>query len=290
MDLLVAGEVLFDVVAAADGVTRTHLGGSPANVAVAAARLGTRVTLAASVGDDDLGRRARHALAAEGINLDLRTQTAPTSRAVATLTHAGDADYTFDLDTSAALDLQHLVTVALAPVVHVGSISAWHPRSHPAVLALARRAKRAGSLVSLDLNARAALHDDGVIGRINNLIAVADLVKASDADLALLYPNRPAGDVARSWDVPLAVVTRGAKGARAWSRHAGELVVGAPHVEVVDTVGAGDAFTGALLAAFRPDLPDGERLPSALGNAVRVASLSCTRAGADPPRRAELDV
>jgi fructokinase len=133
---------------------------------------------------------------------------------------------------------------------------------------------------------------------VDRWLAVADLVKASDDDLALLHPGRDPLDVARSWlaaGPAVVVVTRGGAGAAAVT---GErtVEVPAPAVEVVDTVGAGDAFGAALLHALaeggalggRLDHLDVELLRRAMAFAAAAAAVTCTRRGADPPRRDEL--
>jgi fructokinase len=132
------------------------------------------------------------------------------------------------------------------------------------------------------------------------LVGHAQLVKASDEDLAVLYPGDDPVDVAREWarlGPELVVVTHGPDGASA-VRPGGRTLrrTGMP-VTVVDAVGAGDAFTAGLLAKLSEEGPlrpgvlatldDGE-VVAALDLAIRVASITCTRAGADPPRRSDI--
>jgi fructokinase len=165
---------------------------------------------------------------------------------------------------------------------------------------LAARAER--PLVSLDPNVRPAVITDLAAEReaIAHAVAASDVVKVSDEDLTALHPDRDpltvAGDWARSGP-QLVVVTRGAEGATALRADGGTLTVAGVPVDVVDTVGAGDAFTSGLLAALdahalldRVALGDvtPEQLREVLMFAGRVAAATCARRGADPPTRDEL--
>jgi fructokinase len=138
----------------------------------------------------------------------------------------------------------------------------------------------------------------GYRARLDRIIAQSTIVKASDADVAWLFPTLPLLEAARvllASGPRLVVITRGAEGAFGISADA-EVRVSAPAVQVVDTIGAGDAFGAALLAWLHDhgrlsrDLRlDRDELREALEFACLVAALTTTRAGADPPRRSELD-
>jgi fructokinase len=131
------------------------------------------------------------------------------------------------------------------------------------------------------------------------MLPSTDLLKISDEDLHLLLPGRSGADFAASAlerGVELVVVTRGGAGAEAWTRQAHAAVAATP-VEVVDSVGAGDTFQAALLTWLAEEgalSPDGLRglsgtaLAAALGFAGLAASITCSRRGADLPRRGEL--
>jgi fructokinase len=158
--------------------------------------------------------------------------------------------------------------------------------------------------VSYDPNARPVLMGDAgpARERVERFVAAADVVKVSDEDLLWLTPGADPADVAQDWlalGPGLVVVTRGGEGATGVCA-AGLVDVPAPRIGVVDTVGAGDAFMSGLLdalagadllgsersAALRA-IPQ-ERLEAAVRRAIRVAAITCTRPGADPPTRAEL--
>ncbi len=283
---------------------RMHAGGSPANVAVALARLGVAVEFAGKVSTDFFGRFLVDALTREGVGTRfLRRSNAPTTLAFVA-TADGEPSFAFygagtadTLLTPDDLPPDLLDT----PVLHYGSISLVRGTTAGTVADLVMRMRRR-CLLSCDPNIRPALVDDpeAFRRRLRDLFAASDVIKMSLADASWILPDRSAREVAEEvlgLGAALAVVTRGARGAYARTT-AVEVEVESPRVAVVDTVGAGDAFTAGLLfalgelgAASRAAL---ENLsPAALRHALQVASaaaaLTCTRAGADPPHRRDLD-
>jgi fructokinase len=236
---------------------------------------------------------------------------ARTSTATAVLDEHGSATYRFDLDWQLpAIDLSGVRHV------HAGSIGATLPPGGVTVQQLLAQAATAGISTSYDPNLRPGLvgpaeHERPIVER---LVGIVDVVKASDADLAWLYADRSGRDgdavaTARRWSESgprLVVLTRGANGAVAWLRGLPDtpLSLPAPPVEVVDTVGAGDAFMAGLLSGLldagllgsaRPTAGTGrdgdwsaDDVRPALLRALRTSSLTCARPGADPPRRDEL--
>ena len=302
--ILVVGESLIDVVRRADGSSQEHVGGSPANVAVGLARLGHSVTLATRVGEDGRGARIANLLAEEGISL---TEGNPkhggrTSVATSTIDASGAAEYSFDL----SWDLLDVAPIEGVAHVHTGSIAATLEPGASAVLTTVQRA-RPYATISYDPNVRPSLMGDPheVRGKIEALIGLSDVVKASDEDIAWLYDGVPLPDILRLWGQlgpALMVVTRGNRGAVVGLGMAGELTsVDAPDVEVVDTVGAGDSFMAGLLsglldAGLLGGIHGRERLRSAsladirpaVDRALGCAAITVSRAGANPPHRAEL--
>ncbi|MGH3361978.1 MAG: carbohydrate kinase family protein [Nocardioides sp.] len=292
--VLVVGEALVDVVHARDGSVTEHPGGSAANVAVALARLGTPVRLATSFADDGHGRLIAEHLRAAGVDLASDPHVVDrTSTAVARLGAGGSAEYEFDLDWR----LGPPSGDRLPAVVHVCSLGAVLSPGAEAVRALAGRVP-AGGLVSYDVNARPAVTGTGpdLLRQVETMAGLADLVKASDEDLAVLYPGLGMEEAARALlDVgaQAVAVTCGEQGA-AWF---GGVTVRVPshRVRVVDTIGAGDTFAAALIDSLlrRDRIEDlaglDERVATAvLTDAVRAAAITVSRAGADPPYRSEL--
>jgi len=303
MRTLVIGESLIDIVHRPDGSTREHVGGSPANVAVGLARLGHDVTLATMIGDDERGTRIATRLEEEGIALtEGSIGERPTSVATSTLDETGAAAYTFDL-TWELNEYQPLEGLAH---VHTGSIAATLEPGASAVLSTLQSA-RPSATISYDPNARPSLMGDPheVRAKIEQLIGLSDVVKASDEDIAWLYDGAPLPDILRLWGLlgpALVVVTRAEKGAVIGLTITGELTsVDAPIVEVMDTVGAGDSFMAGLLsglleASLLGGIQARERLRSAsladvrpaVDRALACASITVSRAGAAPPYLADL--
>jgi fructokinase len=311
MSVLVVGESLVDVVERAGGVVDRHAGGSPANVAVGLARLGHQVALATRIGGDPDGALLRRHLEADGVRLAPGSVVdARTSTATAVLDEHGSATYRFDLDWQ-------LPAVDLSEVrhVHAGSIGAALPPGGTAVRRLLDEAAAAGISTSYDPNLRPGLIGPAEQERpvVERLVSVVDVVKASDADLAWLYAaaghDGDAVAAARRWagsGPRLVVLTRGPNGAMAWLRGFPDTPLSLPAapVEVVDTVGAGDAFMAGLLSGLldagllasgrsttargRDGEWSADDVRPALLRALRTSSLTCARPGADPPRRDEL--
>jgi fructokinase len=298
---LVIGEALVDIVVSPDGSSREHVGGSPANVALGLARLGHHVELATHIGDDDRGHRVRAHLERDGVRLVEGSVTAArTPTATATLDDGGVATYTFDL----AWDLPADLGPGSAAHVHIGSIATALQPGAEQVRRIVGQA-RAQSTVSFDPNLRPAILGTPEPQRpgVDALVALCDVVKASDEDLAWLYAGEGVDTVLSRWATlgpSLVVCTLGGEGARALV--GGEFVTVPPvPVKVVDTVGAGDSFMGALISglldagllgslAGRTSLTkaDPAAVRPALDRAIRVAGITCSRAGADPPYRREL--
>ncbi|WP_370445316.1 PfkB family carbohydrate kinase [Miniimonas sp. S16] len=228
------------------------------------------------------------------------TQAAATSVATARLDEHGAASYEFDVEWRVPMGT---VPGGGTLAVHTGSIAAVLEPGASDVRALVSQA-RATATVTYDPNARPALMGEpaGARARIEAFVALADVVKVSDEDLAWLVPGADSVAAARDWlalGPALVVVTFGGKGAVAVTA-AGAQHVAAPHVRVIDTVGAGDSFMGALLdglwdagllgaenrAALRAI--DCSTLRTLLERCVAVAAITVSRAGANPPHREEL--
>jgi fructokinase len=271
---------------------------------------------------DAFGQQLRDLLTADGADLSLTSfGPEPTTMAMAEVDRDGHAAYRFVIDGSSAPNLTpQMLPASLSPDVnalHVGTLGLVFEPMATTIAALVDR-EHSKRLVMVDPNIRpSALPNSppprtgrasfpspsgggqggGFRARLDRIMSQSTIVKASDADIAWLYPELDLESAARALlarGPRLVVVTLGADGAFGVSTGT-EVRVKAPAVEVVDTIGAGDAFGAGLLAWLhdhdrlnRSLHLEREELCDALEFACLVASITCTRAGADPPRRDEL--
>ena len=299
---LVIGEALVDVVRAADGSTTEHPGGSPANVALGLGRLGRGVDLLTWIGKDARGRLLGEHLGASGVAIVPGSDSASrTSVAVATLSPRGAAAYDFDLTWQVP---ERWASPPAPPVVvHTGSIAAiLEPGGADVTNVLA--AHRESATLTYDPNVRPSLmpRADATRPIVEGLVALADVVKASDEDLAWLV-DAPPLETARRWagsGPGLVVVTMGDRGAVALTSDGRQIELLAPAVVVADTVGAGDSFMAGLIdGLWTAGLLGADRRPAlrrisertvreVIARCIRIAAITVSRPGADPPTRAEL--
>lgn len=303
MRVVVAGEAVVDLVEAGPRTWTSHPGGSPANVAVGLARLGVPTGFLGRLSGDAFGRLLRAHLADAGVDLGLTVRAPePSTLAVASLDPAGVASYDFWVEGTADWQWtpQELQVPDGVAALHTGSMALELEPGASHLLDLLERL--AGQvLLSYDPNVRLARRGDRETGleAVEEVVALVDVVKASSEDVAWLLPGEPLERVLRRWrdlGPALVVLTDGAGGALALG--SGQVLRVAPEpVDVVDTVGAGDAFTAGLLAGLDDaglldraalEAADDDALRGALALAARVAAVTCGRAGASPPTRGEL--
>ncbi|CAN7367771.1 carbohydrate kinase [Variovorax sp. LjRoot84] len=306
---VVCGEALMDVYTGewtATGMTLdARIGGSPLNVAQGLARLERPVAFLAGLSTDACGERLLASLRAEGVDTSLVLRSdAPSTLSVISVDATGVPRYAFHGTGAADRQITHDTLPALptaARVLQFGSYALAVEPVGSALRALAAR-ERERRLIAYDPNVRLNVEPDLAHWRavVEQMVSIAHLVKVSDEDLGLLYPAEKPEQVAARWlerGVNLVAVTRGRHGASAWTG-AAQADVPAPETEVVDTVGAGDTFQAALLTWLdEHDALTPEAL-SALGNAsladllrfaARAAAITCSRRGADMPRRDKLN-
>ncbi|SDD83433.1 carbohydrate kinase family protein [Glycomyces harbinensis] len=303
----VVGEALIDLVVAESDPSRpvAHPGGSPMNVAVTLGRLETPVAFLGRLSGDAFGDLLRGHLESSGVDLRWSVDASePTSLAVVSVAPGGGADYSFHVHRTA--DWQwSAAELAAAPgfdAVHAGSLGLALEPGGP-VVETWLEGLGGSTTISLDPNVRPELlgDRDRYLARWERWLSFADLVKISDEDLEWIRPGCDAAELARGWidrGRRLVVVTRGGDGSRVFGRGY-EFTVAAHRAVIVDTVGAGDSFSGGLLHwldradRLRPDRLAGLReseAREAVEFASAVAAATCSRAGANPPRRTELSV
>ena len=305
---LVCGEALFDVFIGSEDDQALHLdarlGGSPYNVAVGLARLSKPVAFFGGLSTDMLGQRLARALEREGVNIELALRfDAPTTLGLVELGGEGVPQYAF-YGNGAADRLPEEGRLPALPAeigaIHLGSFATVVEPVASALEALVRR-EREGRLVAYDPNVRLNVEPslERWRSKVDTLAGLAHLVKISDEDAELLYGDASDDALAASWldkGTSLVVMTRGGKGASAWNSH-GRVDITAPVVEVIDTVGAGDTFQAAMLAHLaETGALDAARLASLAPEAVsrlldfaaRAAAITCSRRGANLPRRDEV--
>jgi len=301
--IVVGGESLIDLIVYPGGRLAAISGGGPFNTARTIGRLGGSSTYLGRLSTDRFGRALLDRLVLDGVDCRLVQSTdQPTTLAVAELDESGAATYQFYVEGTAApglsLDgLEPEPLLAGARALHVGTLGLV---LEPMGTTLESLVRAAGDdiVVMVDPNCRPSATPDPVAlrARVQRLASRADVIKVSHDDLAFLYPATAAEAAARALlEVgPSAIlVTDGGRAVHiVVGSGATELPV--PRVEVVDTVGAGDAFGGAFLSSWierglgRGDLADTERLGPSVEFAIRVASETCRRAGAEPPTAAEM--
>ncbi len=307
------GEALIDLVEDRSGAERPDRStytalpaGSPLNIAVGLRRLECPTALLARFSSSALGAQIRRY--AERCDLDLSTSVdaaEPATLAFASLDAQGKSTYDFYAEGTADWGWQP-EEFQLPPsvrVVQAGSLTSWMDPGAGRLADWWERLAAAGEhLLSYDPNVRTTLGGgrSRVAPKVERMVAASHLVKASDDDLAFLYPGEPLADVAARWlgtGPRLVVVTRGANGCLAFTAAMEPVTRPAVPVEVVDTIGAGDAFASGLLSGLvdagidQPDAlaaADGAAISAAVERALLVSALTCERAGARPPTRSEL--
>lgn len=294
IDLAALGELLIDFTPSGAEYTFTaHPGGAPANVLVMAAKAGCKTAFIGKVGEDQFGTLLVNTLRQNGVETGaiLRSRI-HTTLAFVHLAPNGDRSFTFCRNHSAdtLLEPGELDTALLqsCKVLHVGSLSLTDEPARSATLEAIQIAKEAGAFISYDPNWRPALWDDVEHAKQMMMLPLnqVDFMKLSDNEVELLtpYPDEVQGaDWLLRQGMKLVVVTMGPKGCYYKTAETSGYV-SAPNVQVVDTTGSGDVFTGALLSRLIRngfDLhPDG--LPELMRFACTAGSLCATQYGGIP--------
>jgi fructokinase len=308
---LVCGEALFDVFSLENNNRSSELGftaiagGSPFNVAVGLRRLGVESALFGGLSSDYLGARLRRVLEDERVDCrHVVTSAAPTTLAMVGLDANGSAQYQFRGEGCAdrQVMLEHLpVLDERVRGLHVGSYTLVVQPVADTLMALMER-ERDHRLISLDPNVRLNPQPDVAVWRrqVEAFAGHAHVIKASEEDIALLYPGREPRDVARGWlneRCRLVFITHGADGASVHCAHGSWQRPADTSLPVSDTVGAGDTFQAAVLAYLArlgANSPAGvAKLPhktidAILAFAIHAAAITCSRTGPNLPFEHEL--
>ena len=300
-DITTIGEVLIDLTQSGmteQGIPRfdANPGGAPANLAVAAARLGARTAYIGRVGKDSFGSYLRRCLQENGVDVSGLSvdEKQRTTLAVVALDERGERTFSFYRDPSADVDLswEHVPMALLSGtrILHFGSVSLSVDPARTATLKAAETARALGALISYDPNYRASLWPDEQTAVQNMLspLPLVDILKVSDEELPLLAGTAdPAeGSLQLMAKGPrLVLVTLGAQGA---FYRFGDITGHVPGVPCVvgDTNGSGDTFFGAFLSQL-VKLPGLDALTAAeldriVAFANRAASITTSRHGAIP--------
>lgn len=309
MDITTIGEVLIDLTQT--GATSQNVpllaanpGGAPANVAVAAARLGGKTAFLGKVGRDGFGDYLTNVLSENSVDISgVRTDASPTTMAVVTVSASGERSFRFVRGADSALTPEEVDTrlVENTKILHFGSVSLTAAPARSATLFAARHARSHGVLVSYDPNYREALWSsrEEAVEWMRTPLPLVDILKLSDEELPLITGTDDPEEGSRrlaDQGIPLVLITLGADGAfYRWQGQSG--LVSGVTTSVADTNGAGDTFLGAVLSRLtrrgvRPleDLTTQE-LEEILAFANRAASKTCSRSGAIPamPTLSELE-
>jgi fructokinase len=307
--ILCCGEALIDMLpretAAGEAAFAPYVGGAVFNTAIALGRLGAPVSFFSGISRDLFGARLSDALSASDVALDhVRYSDRPTTLAFVHL-REGQASYTFYDENTAG----RMLTPEDLPVLgdevaalHFSCISLIPEPCGSTYEALMRR-EHGQRVLMLDPNIRAGFIQDrdAHLARMRRMIAMADIVKLSDEDLAWFGEAGSPDEIAREWlgrGPKLVVITRGGQGAIGFTA-SDRVEVPARKVTVADTVGAGDTFNAGLLAHLheselleRAALAklSRDQVGEALGFAMAAAAVTVSRAGANPPWRHEIDI
>ena len=307
MTVAILGEALIDLIAGEDGAYRPHLGGSPYNVAIGLARQGIGVSYLSPFSDDTFGEQLRATLRKEGVDIPIaRRSLWPTSLALVTIDGRGMPAYRIYRQGIADKDTSFEEIEANLPpklrVFHTGSL-AITPSQVPRIRKLVKVMNERGVVVSMDINIRlrASIDTEAYLEGVRSLLPFADIVKASEEDLE---PFKFAADTRKAAEVAygqmgsgMFLLTEGKGGALLHTASGVIEKKAFPVARVQDTVGAGDTFHSAFLAALcRSDAIEGPFrdidhgvLGDAVDFACAAAAINVSRVGCNPPTRQEVE-
>jgi len=307
--VLVIGEALVDVVHGINGEIKNIPGGSPANTAVALARLGTKTYMKARTSTDQFGTEIRNYLTSQNINLDYSLVVKnPSSVVNALIQKDGSAKYEANLRGAADYgwtyeELDQVIDPDIQ-IVQLGSLTSYIEPGATNVEKWFSKLRQSNKyLLTFDPNIRHPLDGENEVdvrSRAKKLASLSHVVKASDEDLNWIFSNNNPQDSAINIiesGASLVVVTLGKKGAFAVNKKLEIAEVKANEIAVIDTIGAGDTFAAALITQLLEnslinknalDNLSSDDLTEILTNCSAVSAITCSRQGANPPHRHEV--
>lgn len=298
-EIWVCGEVLIDLIPRGEKKIAI-VGGGPANTAKALALLGFDSYFIDGISSDAYGEKAKTELLYAGVNLKYAHFTdKPTCTADVSLDAAGVASYVFAIEGSATFDFAHdwlPDPLEIKPaVLQIGTLATIVEPAATILLEWARKVATVAPIV-FDPNVRSSVVSDRTKyqAAVARWTAISAVIKVSEDDLAWLYPDREQTDIAAQWlneGAQLVIITKGSYGLIGITKE-GSVTVPGVKVEVADTVGAGDTVGAIVVEAIVERglaALHGEVLREVLTRAAKAASITCSRAGANPPSRAEIE-
>jgi fructokinase len=294
----VVGEVLIDLIPNESKYVAI-VGGGPANTAKALANLGVKTYFIDGISNDEYGQMAKAELLAANVLLDYaQYSNMPTCTAKVTLSSSGSASYEFIIENTATFDFsdQWLPDPqSLKPsLLHIGTLATVIEPGASVLFEWAQSVAHVAPII-FDPNIRPAVlgNRDEYVKKVEKWVAISSAVKVSDEDLNWLYPGKAIVEIAKKWlevGVELVVVTLGDKGITVYRKNE-QISVDAVKVVVADTVGAGDTVGAVLVEAIVKNGLNkltGEVLKTMLNRAVKAASITVSRTGANPPSKEEI--
>jgi fructokinase len=283
-----------DLILVEGGDRQPMVGGGPANTAKAVARLGYAAYFVGGISSDAYGNAISSELLNSGVDLSLVLRSdLPTGLAIATIDENGVARYDFELQGSASFAFEESWLPQGEPdVIHIGSVATL---LEPGASELLRWLSEKKAPIVFDPNVRQSIQGNKSLYRaaFERWLDYTTIVKMSEDDLTWLY-DQDERELVDSWirqGVAIVVVTRAEKGLTAFSADF-EVNIPAVLVDVVDTVGAGDTIGAILVEGLLHHGLAGlnvQTMGLVLSRATKAAAITCSRAGANPPWREELD-
>ena len=302
IDIMTLGELLIDLTQRGsdengNGEFTAYPGGAPANVAVAASRLGASAGFIGKVGNDAFGRSLADTLKKDKVDIKglYFDNEQPTTMAIVSVDETGERDFSFYRNPGADTQLTAEEAIAalsadMPKILHVGSLSMTNSPSKEACVEAVKYAKENGAIISYDPNYRAALWDteEHAVEMMKALMPYADILKVSDEEMSMLTlvgDFEEGSRILAEYGAGIVLVTLGADGVFVRMGRKTATVPGFK-VEVADTNGAGDTFLGAMLMQIATGMTGSEDVWTQLLGMVRyankAASITCSRHGAIP--------